>query len=493
VAVIEQQGAGSLPEGDRAFRIEQHGIDFIPETERWARPRDLFGMWAGASFNVEYFVYGVILITFLGVDFFQAVLVTVVGNLSFLLLGVASLQGPQTGTTAFTINRAAYGPNGSRIIAVFNWLTQVGFETEGLILIVFAAEVVALKAGFRPGDPAKVLFVVFGVAVQLLLPLLGHATIVKTLRLLIAPFVILYGVLAVLTLGKADFHTVRVGAGWEMMLAALAFTIVLSGLGWTECGNDYSRYLPPNAKRSSIVGWVFLGTAVPEILIMLLGVAVGTYTNGALAGGNPFAAFVTPGVHVFATGFVVPFLLIAIVQLFAINSLDLYSSGVTLQAIGLRVKRWQAVLIDTTICLVFTIYAVFNSSFSNLLRDFVDVVVVWIAPWLAIYLTDWLLRGRRYDAGELQRTDPGSLYYRRGGLFWPGLLAQVIGMAAAFEGLAATFGLPRWLHWVNANLGGADLSVFMGMAAAAIVYLVLAGPKVRAERDRGVAPATAPS
>jgi hypothetical protein len=31
------------------------------------------------------------------------------------------------------------------------------------------------------------------------------------------------------------------------------------------------------------------------------------------------------------------------------------------------------------------------------------------------------------------------------------------------------------------------------MAAAAIVYLVLAGPKVRAERDRGVAPATAPS
>jgi NCS1 family nucleobase:cation symporter-1 len=483
VAVVEQRGAEPRPGGDRAFRIEQHGIDFIPEAERWAKPRDLFGMWAGASFNVEYFVYGVILITFLGVDFFQAVLVTIVGNLSFLLLGVASLQGPQTGTTVFTINRAAFGPNGSRLIAVFNWLTMVGFETEGLILIVFAAEVLTLKAGFHPGDPAKVLFVVIGVAIQLLLPLLGHATIVKSLRLLIAPFVVLYCALAALTLGKTDFHTVRVGAGWETMLAALAFTIVLSGLGWTECGNDFSRYLPPNAKRSAIVGWVFLGTAVPETLIMLLGIAVGTYTKGALAGGNPFAAFVTPGVTVFATGFVVPFLLIAIVQLFAINSLDLYSSGVTLQAIGLRIPRWQAVLIDTTICLAITIYAVFNSSFSKLLGDFVAVVVVWIAPWLAIYLTDWLLRGRRYDAAELQRTDPASLYYRRGGIFWPGLVAQVVGMLAAFEGLAATFALPRWLHWVNVSLGGADLSVFLGMAVAALVYVALGGTAVRAEAE----------
>ena len=49
--------------------------------------------------------------------------------------------------------------------------------------------------------------------------------------------------------------------------------------------------------------------------------------------------------------FVVVFLIFAMVQLFAINSLDLYSSGVTLQALGLRVKRYQAVIIDSVICL----------------------------------------------------------------------------------------------------------------------------------------------
>ncbi len=37
------------PEADEVFHVEQHGIDFIPESERWATPRDIFGMWAGNS------------------------------------------------------------------------------------------------------------------------------------------------------------------------------------------------------------------------------------------------------------------------------------------------------------------------------------------------------------------------------------------------------------------------------------------------------------
>jgi purine-cytosine permease-like protein len=492
VATVERDVVGALPEGDRIFHIEQHGIDHIPDSERWAKPRDLFGMWAGVSFNAEYFVYGVILMTF-GFSFAQALWITIVGNLSYVLLGVASLQGPQTGTTVFTINRAAYGPNGSRVIAFFNWLTQVGFETEGLVLIVFAGIVISEKAGFSPGVPAKVVFIVVGVAVQLLLPLLGHATLVKTARLLVLPFIALYAVLAGLTLGNANFDAVRTGAGWETILGGLAFVIVLSGLGWAECGNDYSRYLPEHASRRSIVGWVFLGTAVPEILVMLLGVVVGTYTfnyksfNSPFGGSNPFAAFVTPHVHVFATGFVVPFLCIAILQLFTINSLDLYSSGVTLQALGLKVERWQAVLVDTAVCLLITIYAVFSSTFSTLLKDFVDLVVVWIAPWLAIFLVDWALRKFSYRAGELQRTDAGSAYYRRGGIFWPGVVAQFVGMIGSIEALSPTFRMPTWLHAINHAFGGtapgygADFSVFTGMAVGGLVYLLLAGRTVRRE------------
>jgi purine-cytosine permease-like protein len=477
VAVREQ----ALPEADKAFHVEQHGIDYIPESERWAKPRHLFGMWAGASFQIEYFVYGVGLMAFFGLDFAQAVLLIIVGNISYLLLGVASLQGPDAGTTAMTINRASYGTNGSRLIAVFNWLTQVGFETEGLILVVFAAEVLALKAGFHAGTPAKVIFIIVAVLIQLLLPVLGHAAVVKTLHVLVVPFFALFAILAALTLNKAHLTAVH-GAGWPTMMAGLAFVIALSGLGWTENGNDYSRYLSPNASKRSIIGWVFLGTAVPEILIMLLGAAVGTYASAIAFGLNPFAAFESS--HVVATGFVVPLLIVSIMQLFAINSLDLYSSGVTLQTMGANVKRWQAVVIDTAIACGLTFYAIFDAHFFNLLKDFVDVVIVWIAPWFAIYIVDWMLRRFRYVPAELQKTGKGGLYWGQGGIRWTAIIAQILGMAASMSALAPTFHVPSWVNAISTHTQGADFSIFTGIVVGGLAYLVLAGAQVRREAKR---------
>ena len=82
-------------------------------------------------------------------------------------------------------------------------------------------------------------------------------------------------------------------------------------------------------------------------------------------------------------------------------------------------------------------YAIFSSSFTTYLEDFVDVVIVWIAPWVAIYLVDWALRRYRYVPGELQKTTlRADLYYRNpGGFHWPALLAQLLGMVAALSGL----------------------------------------------------------
>ncbi len=473
------------PASDEVFHVEQHGIDFIPESERWASPKDIFGMWAGASVQIEYFIYGAILMTF-GLTFAQVVIVIVLGNLSYFLLGLCSLQGPQTGTTVFAINRGPFAPNGSRPISFFNWITQIGFEVEGLILIVGAALVLMIKAGYLPGNPAKVVLVIVAVLIQGILPFFGHAAIVKTLRWLVIPFVILFAVLLGFAIPHANLHFVKTSGDWQGFLEALAFTIALSGLGWTENGNDYTRYCPSNTSKKGIVGWVFLGTAVPEILIMTLGAVVGTFVLHVGTGSGGLLPFA----HTSAIPpwFVVVFLLFAIVQIFGINSLDMYSSGVTLQAIGVPVKRYQAVLIDCAIALGVTMYAIFSSSFTTYLEDFVDVVIVWIAPWAAIFLTDWILRRYRYVPSELQKTGRDSLYWRKGGVFWPALVAQVVGMFAAISGLSATFHLPQWLNLVTYHTRdafgfGGDFSIFMGMGVGALVYLILATRSVRRQAD----------
>jgi purine-cytosine permease-like protein len=480
VAIAEDLAVIHEPDVEDAFHVEQHGIDFIPESERWATPKDIFGMWAGASVQIEYFIYGAILMTF-GLTFAQVIVVIVLGNLSYFLLGLCSLQGPQTGTAVFAINRAPFGPNGTRPISFFNWVTQIGFEVEGLILIVGAALVLMIKAGFLPGDPAKVILVILAVAIQAILPLLGHAAIVKTLRLLIVPFVILFAIMLGFAIPHAHLHVVKTSGDWQAFTEALAFTIALSGLGWAECGNDYTRYCPANTSKKGIVGWVFLGTAVPEILIMTLGAVVGTFVLNIGTGAGGFLPFAHQSA--IPSWFVVIFLLFAVVQLFGINSLDMYSSGVTMQAIGIPVKRYQAVLIDCVIALGVTMWAIFSGSFTEYLSDFVDLVIVWIAPWCAIFLVDWAMRRFTYVPSELQKTDRTSLYWRKGGIFWPAWIAQIVGMYAAISALYVNptyyFRVPRWMnevtdHTQDAYHYGGDFSVFLGLGVAALVYLVLA-------------------
>ena len=73
---------------------------------------------------------------------------------------------------------------------------------------------------------------------------------------------------------------------------------------------------------------------------------------------------------------------------FAINSIDLYSSGLTLQAIGLKIKRWQAVLVDTVVSGVITAVVIFSASFNTFLTDFLLFMIIWIAPWVGIFLVD---------------------------------------------------------------------------------------------------------
>ena len=131
-----------------------------------------------------------------------------------------------------------------------------------------------------------------------------------------------------------------------------------------------------------------------------------------------------------------PYLIVAIVQLFAINTLDLYSSGVTLQSLFPGLKRLQCVMIDTVVCGALAAVAVFSSRFFTLLSDFILFIIVWLGPWCAIYLTDWLLRRGRYDPAALQ-DERGGRYFRGGGVHWPAIIAQAVGMVAAAAWLNA--------------------------------------------------------
>src|SRR5262245_19685475 len=115
-----------------------------------------------------------------------------------------------------------------------------------------------------------------------------------------------------------------------------------------------------------------------------------------------------------------------------------------------------------------------------LLSDFLLFIIVWLGPWCAIYLIDSWLRRNRYDPQSLL-AGRGGMYYRRGGVHWPALIAQAAGMVAAALWLNAH---PPYVGPLASRIGGSlgsDLSVFAGFIAGGLVYWLLAGQRVRAE------------
>ncbi|MBV9382463.1 MAG: cytosine permease [Streptosporangiaceae bacterium] len=468
---------GGAPQEYAAFKVEQRGIDLIPDDERKLTPAGLFWLWAGAVFNVEFFFYGTLIMAF-GLSVPQAVAAILIGNLCYAFLGFASLQGPKTGTTAFMVSRAPFGQNGNRLVALFNWVTQVGFEIEGIYFV--AATVILLFSlhGTKLDGPAKIVVIILAALLQMIVPLLGHATISKVLRYLAYVFIVFFAVLAGFTFNRLNLSAFHVKpATFAVWTTALVVIISVGGLGWTENGNDYSRYLPRTTPAPRTFWSAALGPAVPSILLELLGVFAFTI-------GGKLVGITQLGVpQSFPSWFVTPFLIFAVFQLLAINTIDMYSSGVTLQALGVPVKRWGAVIIDTVVCAVVTGLILFHGNFSKDFAGFLLYIVVWLAPWFGILMTDYLLRRRRYDPLSLARSR-GGLYWRNGGIHWPAVIAQVVGMVATLMWINAATAFPAYTGPVSNNfpgLAGGDFGWALGIVVGAGVYWLLASRGVRRE------------
>ncbi len=450
-------GTGSAGADNKLGHIEQRGIDLIPLGNQRGRPVELFWTWLAANSSVGYMVLGAIVV-YSGLSFAQALIALAIGNLAFFTVGVTSLQGPQARTSTFVISRASYGPNGNRLLAFFNWVTLVGFEASSIALIALAGRAILAQAGIDSSATAVTsLIIVVALAIQLAVPLLGHATILVVQRILSYIFIPVYVVIAILVAPKVHLGSIHATGGLALITVAVAIVASGGGLSWSNCGSDYTRYLPASTSKKAIFWWSSLGGLVSAASLEVLGAAVASIIKNA---SDPIAGLPT----VLPSGLLVPFLVLAIFTLWSGNGLDLYSSGLSLQALGVSLRRVYCVIIDLVISGVLAAITVFSAKFNVYFSDFLGLLILWLAPWFAIYTVDWLLR-RVYDSSSL--TDPaGGVYRRTNGVHLPGVVAQLLGMAGA-------------ALWINTTVlkgpisngaGHSDMSVFMGIAVAGLAY-----------------------
>ena len=392
---------------DRAWSIETNGINPIPDAERHGRPLELFWIWFAANISILGMFYGLALVTFYGLSLPQALVAGTLGTVvSFLLVGFISLAGRRGGAPTLTLSRAPFGVFGNALPTVVSYLSLVGWETILVALSSLATQAILARLGVGGGKGQLAIAFVVVAAATIAVGLLGHATIVKLMTWLIWVFAALTVVFFVLQLGEVDWHKVTSLPSGELLAGVVGGASVVAaglGIGWINAAADYSRYLPQRASSAGIVGWTVLGASLGPVLLIAFGVLLAANNDQLAGSANLLGALAEP----LPTWFLVPYLLVAVGGLLAGAVIDMYSSGLNLLTLGVRLPRYQSVLIDGAIMLAGNIYILFFApDFVGPFQGFLITLGVPLAAWGAIFLVD--LARYRWRAATAPSTRPRS-------------------------------------------------------------------------------------
>ena len=473
---------GTSAGSDKAFAVEQHGVDLIPDEERHGKPFDLFWVWLGANVIFTYVIDGAIILGF-GLSFWPAVLAIVVGNLFMILVGLGAIAGPRAGTATLLVSRSAFGVLGNIPAALLSWITVVGWEAVNLVIATFALYQLAVTVHLPGGTVTKAACLVLIMVVTFVVAVWGHQTIVVMQRWFSIALGVGTLVLAVFVFPKLHLHfaTAPLAARTPFASWLLAVLVIAAGaFSWVNYPADYSRYLDRRTKAAPMVIWTTLGCLIPAVFITLVGLAAGTATNMT----NQVAGIQ----RLVPTWFGTIYLAIIVGGGITNNFLNTYSSGLSLLSVGIKMPRAWSILFDAVVGGAMAVYAVFVYNFTNSFIEFLSLMVIWIAPWGGIYLTDMLIRKVRYNAEAL--FEKNGTYWYSGGWNWRAIFSFVIGLVAALMFANA----PLFQGPLIGLIGNGDISIYVGFVVSAVSYYLLMRSAIgRQNRDLAAAAAATPS
>jgi nucleobase:cation symporter-1, NCS1 family len=454
--------------GNEVFAIEARGFDHIPEPERNMTLRHVDYLWVGTSLNMLGFALGAIAIT-LGLNLWLAFVACILGNLTYVYLAFGSIITARAGLPVSTLARAAFGRRGNLPNALLSWIVSVAFEVINTVFGVDALLALFEVLGWKnPGSPGKLI----AVLVQLVLcggiAVLGHATMVWFQRIFAALLGIALLLVIAFTVGEVDWanastpHTHLTTTTTLAAILTAAAIVASNPMSFLFNGPDWVRYLPTAISARSIFAHVFWASFLPTLLMTLMGAFCATLADmtDPVAGLKPFMPPWLFVIYIFAV----------VGGSLANNVPTYYSSGLSLQALGIRLHRYAATLLDVAVSTAVALYILFVQDFSTALNDFVSLLLVWVGPYGGVWICDGYLRRGEYDAQAIHtRQAATSAYWGWHGLNPAGYLAMGAGMVVA----ALTMKSPLFDGPLATALGGTDLSWILGLPVSMTAYWAL--------------------
>ena len=451
--VMEGSDAGTLD-------IEQHGFDHIAEDERYLRPRALFTFWLGSNAYLYYVLIGAIVLS-LGLSLAATIAAMVLGFAMYVIVGLGSVGGARSGLPTMTLTRAPFGLRGNRINALLAWFELLAFEALNAIFGVFAFVALAAEVGWvDSGTTGYIVGTLVVIGISALVAIYGHRLLFAAQKAFAVGLTAVLVVIAAVTIDNVDWAyagTLDGPAAIGMFLVGIAL-VAAAPLSFLIVCADYPRYLPSNTPAGPVIGWTVVGAASISLFLGIVGAALAT--GGAELSVDPVSGMKP----LLPTWLFLIYAVAAAGGSIANNAITFYSSGLTLQAIGIPLRRWRATVLDCVIATGIVLYILLvNQDLATTTANFLALLNVWVGPFGAIWITDGLLRRWRYEPADIHTLSPASRYWGTAGFKVAGLAALAVGVivgiltinAPVFQGPLSKVLFDGDLAWIAAPLSGA--------------------------------------
>ena len=445
----------------RLAGVEVRSIDYVPLNERHGKVWSQGPLWFMSNAQIATLAVGTFSITG-GGNLIWSILAIISGVLfGTFFMAFHSAQGPQLGLPQMIQSRPQFGYVGALLVWAFAYLQYAGFNIFNTIL---AGD--ALHSTIH--GPSK-MWIVVATVVAAVVALVGYDLIHGVERWLTAGFLVIFGILTIgiCTLNYPAGSFDLGGFKWTPFLIQFG-AVAGYQISWAIYVSDYSRYLPPSVTVRLTFLWTYWGSALGAIWLMCLGAALAAWAGGSF---ETIASIKEAGDHVFS-GFGAIALIFSTLGLISVTALNMYGGSLTLiSAIDSFKKirptaKLRILTIGFTAVLSLIPALLIGENFLTNFEDFLLLVLYLFIPWTAVNLVDYyVVRRGHYAIAEI--FNPHGLYGRWG---WRGITAYLVGFAAMLPFLSTS----KYTGFVAAALNGADISMFVGLPVAGILYWVLA-------------------
>lgn len=385
-----------------------------------------------------------------------------------------SAQGPQLGIPQLIQSRAQFGYFGALIVVPGVLIMYVGYNIFNLQAFGVATSAIMSDTGT---EQSNTLLYLLGSLLVAVVAVYGYQWIHVIQRNLTYLFLVVFGVLTLALAATVSLPSGAMdpGAGFTWKSFLIQFSVAAaSQLGWAPYVADYSRYLPSSVGVRATFWWTYLGSSVSAAWMMLLGaLLVAAMPDSA----SPLDALKAASDNI-ATGLGVVVLAVSLPALLAVTAVNTYCGGLTLLTVVDTITNTPptALLRIAAVVLVAIVSCVGAiTSGPDFLANFYNIILIMLysfIPWTAINLLDYyFVRRGHYDVDAIfEMTGVYGRWNARG----------LTGYAVAFFAMIPFWNLSWYQGPVAEALGGADLSMFVGLPIAGAIYIFLSRNVIKA-------------